>query len=162
MGVSGCGKTAFGRGLAQKQGWEFFDGDDYHPASNITKMGQGIPLTDEDRTPWLAALLTLILSSLKENHPGVLACSALTEKYRQILLANNPDVQMVYLKGSYDLIWSRMAARSDHYMQPSMLKSQFDILEEPDDALVVDITLPVEKIVELIVSFSTKIAGYLR
>lgn len=150
MGVSGCGKSAVGKALAQRLGWRFFDADDYHPASNIKKMANGIPLTDEDRLPWLNALHALISTALKEDHPGVLACSALKEKYRQILLAGSADVQVVYLKGSYDLIWSRMSARADHYMQPAMLRSQFDILEEPGDALVMDIDQSIEEIVDLI------------
>lgn len=152
MGVSGCGKTAVGSALAQKLGWRFFDADDYHPASNIEKMAKGIPLTDEDRHPWLEVLQALISSSLQQGKPGVLACSALTQRYRQVLLAGNPDVQLVYLKGSYDLIWSRMQARNGHYMQPSMLKSQFDILEEPEYALMVDIKLSVDEIVNAILS----------
>lgn len=152
MGVSGCGKTAVGKALAQKLGWRFFDADDYHPTSNIEKMANGIPLTDEDRHPWLIALHAQISSALKENHPGVLACSALTQRYRQILLAGNTDVQLVFLKGSYDLIWSRMQARSGHYMQPSMLKSQFNLLEEPDDAFIIDVAQSVDEIVNLILS----------
>jgi len=152
MGVSGCGKSVVGKVLAQKLGWDFFDADDFHPPSNIKKMANGIPLMDEDRLPWLNTLHYLISTALKENHPGVLACSALKEKYRQILLAGSTDVQVVYLKGSYDFIWSRMSTRMDHYMQPAMLRSQFDILEEPSDALTIDIDQSIEEIVDLILS----------
>lgn len=150
MGVSGCGKTAVGQALAQELGWDFFDGDDFHPPANIAKMAGGIPLTDEEREPWLNALHDLIASHLAQKSPGVLACSALKERYRQTLLAGNPHVQMVYLKGSYELIWSRLLLRTGHYMKPQMLQSQFEALEEPVDALTLDIALPVDEIVEKI------------
>ncbi|HJS18587.1 MAG TPA: gluconokinase [Anaerolineales bacterium] len=150
MGVSGSGKTSVGNALAETLGWDFFDADDFHPAANIAKMASGIPLDDSDRAPWLDSLNDLISSALKANRPGVLACSALTESYRRQLLDGNEDVQLVYLKGSYDLIWSRMSARSDHYMKPHMLQSQFDLLEEPEEAITVDISVPVEDIVRVI------------
>src|SRR6185369_4329143 len=139
MGVSGSGKTEVGRSLAKQLGWDFYDADDFHPPENVAKMAKGIPLDDSDRAPWLASLHNLIASSLKEDHSGVLACSALKERYRQQLMDGNSDVQLVYLKGSYDLIWSRMEQRTDHYMKPHMLKSQFDALEEPKNALIIDI-----------------------
>jgi gluconokinase len=147
MGVSGSGKTEVGRSLAQHLGWDFYDADDFHPQANVDKMAAGIPLDDSDRAPWLARLHELISSSLKKDQPGVLACSALKERYRQQLLANNDDVQLVFLKGSYDLIWSRMSARKDHYMKPHMLRSQFETLEEPIHALIVDISRPIDEIV---------------
>lgn len=150
MGVSGCGKTSVGRALASKLGWDFFDADDFHPPANIAKMAAGIPLTDEDRAPWLLSLREMISSTLKAERRGVLACSALKEHYRQNLLADNPGAQIVYLKGSYGLILARMAARAGHYMKPEMLKSQFDALEEPQNALVMDISLSLEQIVEQI------------
>lgn len=152
MGVSGCGKTSVGEALAEELGWDFYDADDYHPTENVAKMASGIPLNDSDRAPWLATLHDMISSSLIQNRPGVLACSALKERYRQQLLEGNPNVQIVYLKGSYDLIWSRMSARKDHYMKPHMLKSQFDALEEPTDALMVDISVSVDEIVQEIIS----------
>lgn len=147
MGVAGSGKTAVGKSLAKFLGWNFFDADDFHPPANIAKMAGGIPLDDSDRAPWLDSLHDLISSSLTANRPAILACSALKERYRQRLLEGNPGVKIVYLKGSYDLIWSRMEKRSDHYMKPQMLKSQFDALEEPTDALTVDIALSVDEIV---------------
>jgi gluconokinase len=147
MGVSGSGKTEVGRSLAQHLGWDFYDADDFHPQANVDKMAAGIPLDDSDRAPWLASLHELISTSLKKDQPAVLACSALKERYRQQLLANNDDVQLVYLKGSYDLIWSRMSARKDHYMKPHMLRSQFETLEEPVHALIVDISKPIKEIV---------------
>lgn len=151
MGASGSGKTEVGKSLAKYLGWDFFDADDFHPPENVAKMANGIPLDDSDRAPWLDSLQDLISSSLRENRPGVLACSALKERYRQRLLEDNDDVQLVYLKGSYDLIWSRMSKRKDHYMKPDMLKSQFDTLEEPSNALTVDISLSVDEILQVII-----------
>jgi len=152
MGVSGCGKSRIGKLLAEHLGWDFYDADDFHPPENVTKMANGIPLDDSDRAPWLASLNELISSSLKADRPGVLACSALKERYRQQLMEGNDGVQIVYLKGSYDLIWSRMEKRTDHYMKPHMLKSQFDALEEPSNALTMDISMPVDHIVHEIIS----------
>ncbi|GAB4491884.1 MAG: gluconokinase [Anaerolineales bacterium] len=152
MGVSGSGKTAVGQALAQKLGWDFFDADDFHPPKNIAKMAAGIPLDDSDRAPWLDALHDLISASLKAGRPGVLACSALKERYRQRLLEDNPGTQIVYLKGSYELILQRMEARAGHYMKPAMLQSQFETLEEPQNALTVDIAAPLSAIVEKIMA----------
>ena len=156
MGVSGSGKTTVGQALASELGWDFYDADDFHPPENISKMENGIPLADADRVPWLAALHDLIESCLTRNRPGVLACSALKESYRQNLLEGNEDVQLIYLKGSYEKIWSRMAARKDHYMKPEMLKSQFEALEEPADALTVDVSLSVDEIVQEILHQAKK------
>lgn len=147
MGVAGSGKTTVGQVLAQRLGWEFHDADGFHPAANIAKMASGIPLDDLDRLPWLASLHALISASLAEDRPGVLACSALKGSYRQKLLEGIQDVLVVHLKGGYDLIWSRISARQDHYMKPGMLKSQFEALEEPADVLAVDIAMTVEEIV---------------
>jgi gluconokinase len=152
MGVAGSGKTTVGKALAKQLGWDFYDADDFHPRENITKMASGVPLTDADRVPWLATLHQLITSSLEANRPGVLACSALKERYRQQLLEGNKGVKIVYLKGSYDLIWSRMAQRGAHYMKPQMLQSQFEALEEPTNALTIDISLPMENIVREILN----------
>ena len=152
MGVSGSGKTSVGKSLARHLGWDFYDADDFHPPENIAKMASGIPLDDSDRAPWLASLHDLISSSLKADRPGVLACSALKERYRQQLVDGNDGVQIVYLKGSYDLIWSRMERRTDHYMKPHMLKSQFDNLEEPTNALTMDISMSVDDMVQKIIS----------
>ncbi len=153
MGVSGSGKTSVGKMLAETLSWEFYDADDFHPPANVAKMANGIPLNDADRAPWLTALHDLIFSSLKTDRPGVLACSALKERYRRQLMEGNEGVQVVYLKGSYDLIWSRMEQRTDHYMKPHMLKSQFDALEEPTDALITDISLPVDEVVQQILEY---------
>jgi len=150
MGVSGCGKTTVGKLLAQKLGWNFYDADDFHPPANIAKMAAGVALNDDDRHPWLVALHDLIAKCLKDAHPGVLACSALKESYRQSLLKGNQQVQVVYLKGSFDLIRSRIMVRNGHYMKVGMLQSQFDALEEPLNALTVSISLSVEEIVSII------------
>ena len=150
MGVSGSGKTSVGKMLAMQLGWDFYDADDFHPPENIAKMADGIPLDDSDRATWLAALHDLIFSSLKTDRPGVLACSALKERYRQQLMTGNDNVQLVYLKGSYELIRSRMASRRDHYMKAHMLKSQFDALEEPTDTIVIDVSMSVDEIVHAI------------
>ena len=147
MGVSGSGKTSIGKSLAQQLGWDFYDADDFHPPANVAKMAAGIPLDDSDRAPWLAALHDLIASSLKADRPGVLACSALKERYRWQLMHENEGVQIIYLKGSYDQIWSRMQGRTDHYMKPHMLKSQFETLEEPVNALTIDISMSADDIV---------------
>ena len=154
MGVSGCGKSSVGEALAQALGWGFYDADDFHPPENVAKMADGIPLNDSDRAPWLAALHELISSSLKADRPGVLACSALKERYRQQLTGNDEAVQIVHLKGNYDLIWSRMETRTDHYMKPHMLKSQFETLEEPANAITVDVSLSVEEIVQVVLDYT--------
>lgn len=150
MGVSGSGKSSVGKALADSLGWDFYDADDFHPAENVAKMASGTPLNDDDRVPWLARLHDLIHACLAEKRPGVLACSALKERYRQVLLSGNSGVQIVYLKGSYDLIWERMSKRPGHYMKAHMLQSQFEALEEPQNALVVDVALPVNEIIRQI------------
>lgn len=154
MGVSGCGKTTIGKALATKLGWDFYDADDFHPSENKAKMRAGIPLTDDDRAPWLATQHALISRYLKDHKHGVLACSALKERYRQVLLAGNQGLLVVYLKGNYDLIWERMMARSNHYMKPEMLQSQFEVLEEPIYGLVIDISKSVDEIVAQILEVS--------
>lgn len=150
IGVSGSGKSTLGKALAHKLGWDFFDADEFHTQENIAKMAAGIPLSDSDRARWLASLRNLLFSTLKAQHHPVLACSALKEPYRAQLLYGNPGIEIIFLKGSYHLIWARMSARKDHYMKPEMLKSQFDILEPPKDALILDIDLSVESMIEKI------------
>lgn len=152
MGVSGSGKTSVGKALAQSLKWKFYDADDFHPPANVARMASGIPLDDSDRAPWLAALHDLISTSLEAHRPGVLACSALKERYRQQLLNGNEDVQLVHLAGNYELIRSRMEKRSGHYMKPRLLRSQFESLETPEDAIHMDVAVSVEDIVHEIIS----------
>jgi gluconokinase len=150
-GVSGSGKTTIGKTLAERLGWDFYEADNYHSPENIGKMSGGIPLNDDDRTPWLKSLHTLISDCLSANRPSVLACSALKERYRKTLLKGNQGVQVIFLQGNYDLIWSRMSARPGHYMKPELLSSQFEALEAPTNGLIVDISLSVEEIVDQII-----------
>jgi gluconokinase len=142
MGVSGSGKTTIGRLLADELRWPFYEGDDFHPSANIQKMTHGMALTDEDRSGWLDALSQLIRQLGGEGRSAVIACSALKQAYRDALVGKNTDVRCVYLKGSRDLIRERMERRHGHYMKADLLESQFDILEEPVQAVVVDITEP--------------------
>ena len=150
MGVSGCGKSTVAEALAKRTGGEFLDADPYHPAANVEKMLNGIPLTDEDRAGWLAVLAGLLKDRAESPKPVILACSALKESYRTVLRVNS-GVRFVYLKGSFDLISQRIKARTGHFMKSSLLESQFKTLEEPADALTVDVGLPVEHIVDQIV-----------
>jgi gluconokinase len=148
MGVSGCGKTSVGKGLSKALGWPFYDGDDYHSQTNIEKMAQGIPLNDDDRQPWLKKLHGLIIDHLETNQSLIVACSALKATYRNILKGDREEVDFVHLKGSFDLISTRMRKRSEHYMRADMLRSQFADLEEPEDAFTISIEKPVAQIVK--------------
>ncbi len=152
MGVSGSGKSTIGKMLASELNWEFFDADDFHPSANIEKMRQGIPLTDADRMPWLLTLQDAIASILQQDRNAVLACSALKSSYREIMLDNcdRSQIRLVYLKGSFQLIQERLKQRQNHYMSPDLLQSQFDILEEPEDAIYVDISQPMDAIAQQI------------
>ena len=147
MGVTGSGKTTIGSLLGGRLGWEFADADDFHSPANKEKMRRGIPLTDADRLPWLGAMHNQIEKwvALKQN--VVLACSALKQGYRQ-LLWNGPEVQFVYLKGSYELIAERLRARKGHFADEHILAGQFRDLEEPSDAVAVDIDASPEEIVD--------------
>ena len=147
MGVTGSGKTTIGSLLGRRLGREFADADDFHSPANKEKMHKGIPLSDADRLPWLAAMHDQIAKwvALKQN--VVLACSALKQSYRQ-LLWNGPEVQFVYLKGSYELIAERLHARKGHFADEHILAGQFRDLEEPSDAVAVDIGASTEKIVD--------------
>ena len=149
MGVTGSGKTTTGSLLAEQLGWKFFDADDFHPAANLEKMKRGVPLGDDDREPWLLQLRELISDCLERGEPAVLACSALKESYRRVLLID-PRVQLVYLHGTFDQIKERLNNRGDHYMNPALLGSQFEALEEPGEGLRIDVSMPPPKIVTLI------------
>lgn len=149
MGVTGAGKTTIGRLLAEQLGWQFADADDFHPAANVEKMRHGIPLTDDDRRPWLARLRAQLDAWLADNENVVLACSALKRSYRQELEAG-PQVKFVYLKGSAALITERLRARHGHFAGEAILAGQFADLEEPEDAVTVDISgTPQEIVTEL-------------
>jgi len=150
MGVSGSGKTTIGKLLADSLNWEFSDADDFQSPENVEKMQHGIPLTEADRTPWLHDLQTALKWWLHENRNVVLACSALKNSYRQLLLIDSDRIKLVYLKGSYSLIQKRLQERINHYMPAKLLESQFDALEEPLDALIVGIEQPPQMIVQTI------------
>lgn len=141
LGVAGSGKTTIGQLLAKTLNWLFFDADEFHPPANIEKMSRGVPLTDEDRWPWLDAIRAKIEELGSQNKSGVLTCSGLKQIYRDRLKRGDPNLKFVYLKGSFDLIRSRMETRQ-HFMKPEMLASQFASLEEPPDALIIDISQP--------------------
>lgn len=139
MGVSGSGKTTIGEGLASELNWKFRDADEFHPSENIEKMRQGIPLNDDDRRPWLQALRQAIDEALQTNTNLILTCSALKAAYRQVLGEPSDKIKFVYLKGSFELIEQRLKQRQGHYMKADLLKTQFDALEEPVDAIAIDI-----------------------
>jgi gluconokinase len=149
MGVAGSGKTTIGELLAARLQCTFLDGDSFHPPANIEKMSHGIPLTDEDRAPWLAAIHARIVDAVRADEQVIIACSALKQRYRETL-ARDVAITWVYLKGSVELIFARLQARAHHYMKAEMLASQISDLEEPNDAITVDISPPPEVIVERI------------
>ncbi|MEA3325827.1 MAG: gluconokinase [Chloroflexota bacterium] len=157
MGISGCGKTTIGEKLAHTLNIPYYEGDAFHPPSNVEKMSHGIPLTDEDRKSWLAALAIVINAKINTGEKGVLACSALKEKYRDQLRVDPEKVQFIYLKGSYDLIYSRMKQRQGHYMPADLLRSQFKDLQEPDDIFTVNIKQTPGEILAEILSFLSTI-----
>jgi len=150
MGVAGSGKTTIGTRLAKGFGWRFADADDYHSAGNVEKMRQGIPLTDADRAPWLATLRQLIEGWMAAGSSAVLACSALKESYREELRVGR-EVRFVYLKAAPEVLAKRLRVRAGHYMKAGMLESQLEALEEPPDALVVDVSGTIEESVGKIV-----------
>jgi gluconokinase len=155
MGVSSSGKSTTGLELAQRLGWPFRDADSFHPPANIAKMSRGIPLEDSDRWPWLAAIAAWIDAQLAQGQSGVVSCSALKKSYRRRLVRERTDVRLIYLQGSFALISERMQHRRDHFMPPSLLKNQFDVLEEPgadENALVVSVAQPAERVAETIIA----------
>jgi gluconokinase len=151
MGVSGSGKTTIARALADALHWSFSDADDFHNPENVQKMRSGIALTDEDREPWLHAIRAAIEEWKCHEFGHVLACSALKDSYREILGRNDPDVKFVYLQGDFDLISRRLKGRKSHFFNAALLRSQFDTLEIPKDALVVDISRTPQEIVQTII-----------
>lgn len=132
MGVAGSGKTTVAALLAGHLGWQYAEADDFHSAANVAKMSAGQPLTDEDRWPWLAAIAAWIDARRAAHQPGVVTCSALKRRYREVLSDGRPEVRIVFLDGDPDVIGRRITARHGHYMKPEMLASQFNDLERPE------------------------------
>ena len=149
MGVAGSGKTTIGSLLALELGWDFYDGDDFHSESNRAKMSQSIALTDEDRTAWLLSLRELVNQNIQLGKSIVLVCSALKTSYRNILSVSE-HVRFIYLQGTYKQIETRLRKRTGHFMPADMLSSQFDILEEPQDTLTIDISQTPQEIITII------------
>lgn len=147
MGVAGSGKTTIGRRLAAELGWPYHEADDFHSAANKDKMARGIPLDDYDRAPWLASIRSAIDECLAAGQSAVFTCSGLKEKYRRVLMDGAPGVSLVYLACDFDTCLARVGRRKGHYMKADMVKSQFEALEVPGDALTIDTKLPPEKIV---------------
>ena len=147
MGVSGSGKSTIGKMLAERLRWQFYDADALHSATNREKMRRGIPLTDADRLPWLRRIRRVIERCLAAGTDAVVACSALKQSYRDVIVVDADKVRIVYLRGSAELIAKRLAARKGHFMPPDLLPSQFATLEEPRDAIAVDVSGTPEQIV---------------
>ncbi|EAZ93117.1 gluconokinase [Crocosphaera chwakensis] len=152
IGVSGSGKTTIGKALSQELGYAFYDADDFHPPKNIAKMSQGIPLDDSDRLPWLLAIKLVIDEHQKEQKNAVITCSALKQSYRDLLEKNTTNIIWIYLKGSYETFLKRLQQRPDHFMKENMLISQFEALEEPENAVTIDVNLSVAEIVQEIIN----------
>jgi carbohydrate kinase (thermoresistant glucokinase family) len=153
MGVSGVGKTSVAEALAARTGWAFQEGDALHPPENVAKMAGGTPLDDADRAPWLATIAARIDEWRARGQSAVITCSALKRRYRAVLTEGRPDVRLVYLRGSHDLIGARLADRRGHFMPPGLLDSQFAALEEPtaaEAAIVVDVGRTLDGIVTTI------------
>ncbi|WP_109428005.1 gluconokinase [Aggregatibacter kilianii] len=152
MGVSSTGKTSVGTEVAHRLGIKLIDGDDLHPRANIIKMGEGHPLNDEDRAPWLERIRDAAFSLEHKSEVGIIVCSALKKKYRDQIRDGNSNVKFLFLHGSYDVILERMRQRKGHYMKESMLKSQFETLEVPGadepDVIPIDINASFDEVVE--------------
>lgn len=152
MGVSGCGKTSVAQALAKMHQWRCLDADDFHPLANVEKMRAGTPLNDDDRWPWLDKLNSILRHSAAKNESIVLACSALKEVYRERLGQRiaRAKVSIVHLEGGFELIEARMKARDHQYMPSTLLKSQFETLQKPLNAITVAIDIPLHSQIELI------------
>ena len=152
MGVSGCGKTTVGKALAERLNAAFLDADDFHPAANVAKMRAGTPLNDDDRAPWLATLNRELRERSQHGERVVLACSALKRRYREAIGAQLADVDWIFLDGSFEVIAERMRARANHYMPESLLRSQFEALERPENAIQISIELSAAELLEAAIS----------
>jgi carbohydrate kinase (thermoresistant glucokinase family) len=155
MGVSGSGKSTIGVLLAHTLGWAWQEGDDLHPAHNVAKMSAGIPLTDEDRLPWLQRIAEVIDGWRAAGQCGVVTCSALRRAYRDIILTDRTQVRLAYLQGSRQVIHDRMARRHEHFMPLALLASQFEALEEPgpeEHPIVLPVEQPVAELLTLLIS----------
>jgi gluconokinase len=153
MGVSGCGKSTTGVRLSKLLGWPFRDADSFHPPTNIDKMSQGVPLTDADRFPWLAAIAQWIDERIGGGEPGLVSCSALKRAYRDVIVGQRHRVRLVYLRGDMALIADRLSRRKNHFMPAALLQSQFDALEEPladEQPIVVSVAMPPRRVVQRI------------
>ncbi|WP_063548077.1 gluconokinase [Burkholderia territorii] len=150
MGVSGAGKSRIGEMLAERLSCSYTDGDAFHSAANKEKMHNGIPLTDDDRWPWLRTIRAAIEEKQRAGETAVFTCSSLKRSYRDVLRGTDTDVRFVYLKGTFEVLQERLKTRTGHFFDPSLLKSQLDTLEEPgpDEAIVVSIELTPEQIVD--------------
>ncbi len=150
MGVSGSGKSTIGKKLASALHLSFFDGDDFHPEANVIKMAEGRPLDDQDREPWLRKLNQLAREYSEEG--AVIACSALKQKYRDLLEEGlTPPPAWIYLSGDFETLSRRLGQRKDHFMPASLLHSQFEALEIPSNAVEVPITLSPDQIIEEVI-----------
>ncbi len=155
MGVSGSGKSTVAELLAGRLGWHFAEADEFHSPANVEKMRSGVALTDEDRAPWLASIAEFIDVARASEAPTVVTCSALKRRYRDVIVGSRPDVALVYLRGDYGTVAQRMAERAHHYMPVSLLKSQFDALEEPgadERSIAEDIRRSPQEIVERVLA----------
>ena len=162
MGVTGTGKSTVGALFAENSGAAFFEGDDFHSLENVEKMRNGIPLTDADRAPWLAALRDVIVQALATNTFTVLTCSALKASYRETLAASDPRVQFVHLTGSPEVIAARLQNRPGHFMPPALLSSQLATLEPPPDALIFNCEESPESIAAKLLHRLNRVDGFKR
>ena len=154
MGVSGCGKSTIARALHERLGWEFAEGDEYHPAANVAKMASGRPLMDEDRWPWLRTLADWTRERDERGESTILSCSSLKRSYRDLLREGGPGTYFVHMHGDKGILLERMESR-EHFMPPTLLESQLDTLEllEPDErGVLVDIALPVDRAVRVVLA----------
>ncbi|WP_394365426.1 gluconokinase [Niabella yanshanensis] len=156
MGVSGSGKSSVGKAIADEQKRVFIDGDDLHPQANINKMSKGIPLTDADRQGWLDTIVTGAKTMIRRGKAGVMTCSALKRQYRDRLRSGISSVKFLYLKASYEKVSQQSGARQGHFMPVSLLRSQFDLLQEPDETEEDVITVEVQESLEATIAIALK------